>query len=137
MKKKCLLPIMMAAVIMSAATGCSSGKEMEPAASAEEEIVEMEETEAPEIAGTEEMSGEEEADGSQQSVLTGTIDEIKDFMFVVVDDEGRAFALSYEGDKPEGLDKVTVGDKVKVTYTGELSEVDHFDGEIISVEKAE
>lgn len=36
---------------------------------------------------------------------------------------------------PEGLSDVKEGDKVTVTYTGELSEVDAFTGTIISVEK--
>ena len=37
--------------------------------------------------------------------------------------------------EPQGLENVSVGDKVKVTYTGELSEVDAFSGTIVSVEK--
>ena len=38
--------------------------------------------------------------------------------------------------KPEGLSEVKDGDEVVVHYTGELSEVDTFTGEILSVEKA-
>ena len=36
---------------------------------------------------------------------------------------------------PEGLENVAGGDTVKVTYTGEISEVDPFNGTVISVEK--
>lgn len=71
---------------------------------------------------------------AQQKMLTGTIDEIKDFMFIVTDDTGTSYALNFE-ESPEGLDTVTAGDKVKVTYTGELSEVDAFTGTVVSVEK--
>lgn len=39
--------------------------------------------------------------------------------------------------KPDGLDGVASGDKVTVKYTGTISEVDPFEGKIISVEKAE
>ena len=32
------------------------------------------------------------------------------------------------------LDDAKIGDKVTVTYTGEISEVDPFEGEVLSVE---
>lgn len=76
-----------------------------------------------------------EKTAEEQSVLTGVMDEIKDFMFVVVDDEDNPYAFGFDGDKPKGLDEVKEGDRVKVTYTGEISVVDPFEGEIISVEK--
>lgn len=141
MKRKCLLPIMLAVAIMSTVVGCSSKKDAQTAPPAEEEVVEMADTEETDMqnAGVEEndvqKTGTEGDNASEESTLTGTIDEIKDFMFVVVDSEDRAYALSFEGEKPKGLDEVKVGDEVKVTYTGVLSEVDHFEGKIISVEK--
>ena len=67
--------------------------------------------------------------------LTGTIDEIKDFMFVVTDENDTPYSFTFE-EKPEGLENVSNGDTVTVTYTGTISEVDPFDGEIISVEEA-
>lgn len=75
--------------------------------------------------------------GEEESTLTGTITEIKDFMFVVEDANGDSHMFSFEGDAPEGFDGVTEGDEVQVTYTGELSEVDAFTGEIIRVEKVQ
>ncbi len=69
-----------------------------------------------------------------EQTVTGTIDEIKDFMFIVTDDSGNSYEFSFDT-KPDGLDNVQAGDQVKVTYTGELSEVDAFTGKIISVEK--
>lgn len=78
------------------------------------------------------------ADAAQTSTLTGTLDEVKDFMFTVTDDAGEAYVFSLEsGDKPQGLEDVAVGDTVTVTYTGTLSVVDGLDGTIVSVEKAE
>lgn len=71
---------------------------------------------------------------AEDKTLTGTVEEIKDFMFIVTDDNGISYELSFDT-KPQGLDGVSNGDKVKVTYTGELSEVDAFTGTIISVEK--
>jgi len=112
MKRKCLLPIMMAVVIMLAAVGCSSQNNTQA-----------------------EPENTEEAEASEQSTLTGTLDEIKDFMFVVTDSEGTSYAFPFEGEKPSGLEDLESGDEVIVTYTGELSEVDNFEGEIISIEK--
>ena len=73
----------------------------------------------------------------EEKTLTGTLDEVKDFMFVVTDDNGDSYALTFEGGVPEGLADREVGDRVTVTYTGELSVVDAFTGQVLSVEAAE
>lgn len=70
------------------------------------------------------------------STVTGKIQEMKDFMFVVVSDDGMSHAFSYDSDKrPDGLDQIKSGDRLTVTYTGILSEIESFTGEIISIEK--
>lgn len=110
---------------MAVAAGCSSkntGESTPPV-----------ETEASGDEGTEENADSD----AEQSTLTGVIEEIKDFMFTVVDEDDNAYALSFGDEKPEGLADVKAGDKVVVTYTGELSMVDAFTGEIISVEKVD
>ena len=68
------------------------------------------------------------------SEFTGTVEEIRDFMLVVTDTNDTSYAFTFEN-KPDGLEDVAVGDTVTVTYTGTVSEVDGFDGEILSVEK--
>ena len=79
------------------------------------------------------------ASGTQQqesSTLTGRLDEKKDFMFVVTDDDDVSYQFSIDSSAaPEGYDDVAEGDSVTVTYTGTLSEVDPFEGTVISVEK--
>ena len=80
---------------------------------------------------SESVKQEETAEGKE---LTGTIDEIKDFMFVVTDKNGTSYGFTFE-EKPEGLENVRNGDTVTVKYTGTVSEVDPFEGEVISVEK--
>lgn len=55
-------------------------------------------------------------------------------MFIITDESGAAYEFSFET-APEGLENVAGGDTVKVTYTGEISEVDPFNGTVISVEK--
>lgn len=92
-------------------------------------------------AGTEnakqaETRGEGENDSQDEKELTGTIDDIKDFMFVVTDDKDTPYSFTFD-EKPDGLEGVASGDKVTVKYTGTISEVDPFEGKIISVEKAE
>ena len=59
---------------------------------------------------------------------------ITDFMFVVTDANNTPYSFTFE-EKPEGLENVSSGDTVTVTYTGTISEVDPFEGEVISVEK--
>lgn len=83
---------------------------------------------------TQQSSQTTETQTTEKQNLSGTIDEIKDFMFVVTDESGASYGFSFET-KPEGLDSVAAGDKVTVTYTGEISEVDPFNGSVLSVEK--
>lgn len=68
------------------------------------------------------------------STITGVMDEIKDFMFTIEDENGTAYVMGFD-EKPEGLDQIKAGDKVVVTYTGTLNEIDAFTGEILSIEK--
>lgn len=73
---------------------------------------------------------------SAESKLSGTLDEKKDFMFVVTDEKGASYEFTFDASaKPEGLDDAAEGDSVTVTYTGTVSEADPFDGTVISVEK--
>ncbi|MBQ2911055.1 MAG: DUF4300 family protein [Clostridia bacterium] len=62
------------------------------------------------------------------SEVTGKVEEIKDFMLIVTDDDNVSYAFTFE-EKPEGMDEIAVGDRVLVTYTGTLSEIDPFMGE--------
>ena len=74
----------------------------------------------------------------QENSLTGALDEKKNGMFVVTDAEGAAYEFTYDpSDTPKGLDDAAEGDSVTVTYTGTVSEVDSFDGTVVSVKKAE
>ena len=81
-------------------------------------------------------SASSSASASAESKLSGTLDEKKDFMFVVTDEKGAAYEFTFDASaKPEGLDDVSEGDSVTVTYKGTVSEADPFDGTVISVEK--
>ena len=78
----------------------------------------------------------EKADEEKESTMTGTIIDIKDFMFTITSD-GNDYAFTFDNDKkPEGLAEVKDGDKVTVTYTGTVSAVDAFSGTVVSVKAA-
>lgn len=88
---------------------------------------------------TEGVSSEtsEKADAEVVSEKTGTIKDIKDFMFTL-DEDGTEYAFSFDQEKkPEGLADVKDGDKVTVSYTGTVDEVDSFNGTVLSVTKAD
>lgn len=71
-----------------------------------------------------------------QNTMTGTLSEVKDTMFVITQENGDAYAFAIGESKPKGLDKVSAGDTVVVTYTGEVSLIDAFTGTVLSVEAA-
>lgn len=73
-------------------------------------------------------------ESEEQKTVAGTFLEKKDFMFTLLDSEGTYYGFNFDV-KPEGYDNFNNGDAVKVTYTGTVTEVDPFDGEIISIEK--
>ena len=70
----------------------------------------------------------------EANTVTGTFMEKKDFMFTVQDEKGHYFGFNFDI-KPENYENLENGDIVKVTYTGTITEVDPFEGEILSIEK--
>ena len=68
------------------------------------------------------------------NTVTGTFMEKKDFMFTVQDERGQYLGFNFDV-KPEKYEEFKEGDIVKVTYTGTITEVDPFEGEILSIEK--
>lgn len=74
--------------------------------------------------------------GKKGNVLEGVVEEKKDFM-LVVNQAGTPYAISWEGEQPEGYEQINIGDMVLVEYTGELSMVDAFTGEVLSIEKVD
>ena len=68
------------------------------------------------------------------NTVTGTFMEKKDFMFTVQDERGQYLGFNFDV-KPENYGNFENGDIVKVTYTGTITEVDPFEGKILSIEK--
>lgn len=149
MKKNLLLTAALAGVL-ALATACSSqgtttattaAQTTAAETTAAKETAEVKETaEAKETADKKETADAKEttekADEEKESTMTGTISDIKDFMFTITSD-GNDYAFSFDNDKkPEGLAEVKDGDKVTVTYTGTVSAVDAFSGTVVSVKAA-
>ena len=112
MNKKLVILLVLLAVSAGVIAGCSKGTGQEDSETSGS-IVQSEGME----------------DEATLSELIGKADEIKDFMLIVTDDDNVSYSFAFE-EQPEGLDQIAVGDRVLVTYTGTLSEVDPFMGEI-------
>lgn len=130
MKKRSIFAATALSLIL--ATGCGARPSSQPVSSSAETV-------STQASGTEATSEPKESSANadeETSSITGTIDEIKDFMFHITDSSGASFAMSFDA-TPEGLSDVKNGDKVTVIYTGELSEIDAFTGTVVSVKKAD
>ncbi len=133
MKKNLVLTLAVAGVI-AFATACSSKDTTTPTTSAPAATEKEADTTAAEKEA--DTTAAEKADEEAESTMTGTISEIKDFMFTLTSD-GDDYAFTFESDKkPEGLADVKDGDIVTVTYTGTVSTVDAFTGTVVSVKAA-
>lgn len=102
------------ALTLFVASGCSAGGDQNPS-----------------------VDNQGNGSSNEEKALTGTLDEIKDTMFIVTDDQQESYVFTIGEEKPEGFSDAAVGDVVKVTYTGEVSMVDPFTGTVISVEVVE
>ena len=122
MKRKFAMMVLVATMAASMMTGCRAKSDNAGAAQQEET--------------TQQEGTATEGQSEETSTFTGTLDEVKDFMFIVTGEDGTCYEFTFDEEKPEGLDSVNVGDKVTVTYTGTVSEVDPFEGEVLSVEAA-
>ena len=122
--------LVVVAVNAGVMVGCTMNPKHEDAGS-EGSIIQMEAVQDDQIT----VQNEGVKDAQEESFeVRGTVDEIKDFMFIVTDDNKVCYAFTFE-ERPEGLDEIAVGDKVIVKYTGTISEVDPFRGKILSIEK--
>lgn len=122
---KRIYSLLVVGCIMTFLVGCGDNKAVQD----NKESIVKDEAPAQEV--TQKENTQEE-----KHTLVGTISEKKDFMFVLEDDEKKPYAFAFS-DKPEGYDNLKVDDKVTVEYTGEISEVDAFTGQVLSVTKNE
>lgn len=71
---------------------------------------------------------------AEENIVTGSISDMKDFMFTVEDASGNAYGFAFDK-MPEGYETIKAGDEVVVDYSGDISEADAFTGTINSLKK--
>lgn len=102
--KKLILTVTALCLVLSLAACGSSKAEMAPAAPTGQTTEETQET----------------------AVFTGTLEDKKDFMITVTGEEGSSYAFNLEGTTVPA----EVGQKVTVTYTGDIAD---FDSQLVAV----
>ncbi len=125
MNKKILMLLVILTVSISVIVGCSKGASQEESQTSEN-IMQSEVMEDEPIPS----DSDKDVVDEDASEVIGKVEEIKDFMLIITDDDNVSYAFTFE-EKPEGLDKIAVGDRVLVTYTGTISEVDPFMGKFM------
>lgn len=75
-------------------------------------------------------------DSEEVRTFIGRLEAKKDMMFIITNDSEEAYPVSFEK-APEGYEQLKEGDLVIMEYTGKLSVVDSFSGEILSIKKME
>ena len=133
---KVLILVMSAGVMVGCSQGPTQDEDISGVSVQQSEVIQEDNIqEQVTQEGNVEIEGEIlESSKEEVSEVKGIVDEIKDFMFIVTDDDKVSYAFTFE-EKPEGVGEVSVGDTVIVKYTGTISMVDPFMGEVLSVEK--
>ena len=134
MMKRNLIAILMMSAALASGCGAKTSDTTTTSAPTQAATTQVETTQA-ETTKTETTQAASQEAAAKTEVITGKIEEIKDFMFTIESDKGT-YAMTFDT-APKGLADVKEGDQVTGTDTGELSEVDAFTGTIISVEKAD
>lgn len=93
MKKKNLMLAVFTVLMLTAGCAAQGKKQAAPAVTAGTE------TTGAEAAGAEETGAQGQAQSGEKSVITGTISDIKSFMFVITDKEGHEYVLTFEQGK--------------------------------------
>lgn len=66
--------------------------------------------------------------------ITGIVDEITSNYFYIEDEKGIYYQFALLDDNNIDISQYSVGDKITITYQGNLSETDTFYGKILNVE---
>lgn len=141
MKKQFAMLLVTMGIMGTIFTGC--GKEdttTQPPATPESsvEMMPQQETVPNMEADTQSSSDAQTQAGTtgEAKTISGKLEDKKDMLFILTSDSGESYAIGFET-APEGYDQLKAGDTVVMEYTGELSEVDAFTGEIISLKLAQ
>ena len=104
MNKKILMLLVILTVSVCVIVGCSKGASQEEFETSEN-IMQSEVMEDESIPSDSDKDVEDE----DASEVIGKVEEIKDFMLIITDDDNVSYSFTFE-EKPEGLDKIAVGE---------------------------
>ncbi len=140
MKKQFAMLLVTMGIMGTIFTGCGKEDTTAQPPAAPESSVEMPQQEAvPNMeADTQSSSDAQTQAGTtgETKTISGKLEDKKDMLFILTSDSGESYAIGFET-APEGYNQLKAGDTVVMEYTGELSEVDAFTGEIISLKLAQ
>lgn len=140
MKKQFAMLLVTMGIMGTIFTGC--GKEdttTQPPAAPESSVQTPQQEEVPNMEADTQISSDAQAQAGttgETKTVSGKLEDKKDMLFILTSDSGESYAIGFET-APQGYDQLKVGDTVVMEYTGELSEVDAFTGEIISLKFAQ
>ena len=140
MKKQFAMLLVTRGIMGTIFTGC--GKEdttTQPPAAPESSVQTPQQEEVPDMEADTQISSDAQAQAGttgETKTVSGKLEDKKDMLFILTSDSGESYAIGFET-APQGYDQLKVGDTVVMEYTGELSEVDAFTGEIISLKLAQ
>lgn len=140
MKKQFAMLLVTMGIMGTIFTGC--GKEdttTQPPAAPESSVQTPQQEEVPDMEADTQISSDAQAQAGttgETKTVSGKLEDKKDMLFILTSDSGESYAIGFET-APQGYDQLKVGDTVVMEYTGELSEVDAFTGEIISLKLAQ
>ena len=140
MKKQFAMLLVTMGIMGTIFTGC--GKEdttTQPPAAPESSVQTPQQEEVPDMEADTKISSDVQAQAGttgETKTVSGKLEDKKDMLFILTSDSGESYAIGFET-APQGYDQLKAGDAVVMEYTGELSEVDAFTGEIISLKLAQ
>ena len=140
MKKQFAMLLVTMGIMGTIFTGC--GKEdttTQPPAAPESSVQTPQQEEVPNMEADTQISSDAQAQAGttgETKTVSGKLEDKKDMLFILTSDSGESYAIGFET-AAQGYDQLKVGDTVVMEYTGELSEVDAFTGEIISLKLAQ
>ena len=140
MKKQFAMLLVTMGIMGTIFTGC--GKEdttIQPPAAPESSVQTPQQEEVPDMEADTQISSDAQSQAGttgETKTVSGKLEDKKDMLFILTSDSGESYAIGFET-APQGYDQLKVGDTVVMEYTGELSEVDAFTGEIISLKLAQ
>ena len=87
--------------------------------------------------GSKESAGSVTEASVESKTVVGVVDEITDYYFCIQVEDGTYYQFPIIEENESDISNVVVGDTIEITYEGELSDVDMFDGVLTEIKVVE